>query len=182
MAHPHPPLTLVSPPPAEMAAPFTLDEVFRTCSAYVAYIGVRILGQDEDVDDLVQDVFIEALRGMSGLKDAGAVRGWLGTVTVRVASRRLKVRRLRRFLRLEDAPDYEARAWAGAGQEQCAALARVYRLLDQVPARHRIAWILRVVEGLEVDEVAGRCEVSRATVKRWIEAVQARIERRLGDG
>lgn len=189
------PLSLVPPPKAggDRARPdatlhasvdatpeATLDSAFRSYSAYVAYIGVRILGQDDEIDDLVQDVFVEAVRGLGRLKDAGAVKGWLGTVTVRVASRKLVVRRLRRFLRLDDAPAYEAMVWPGADPEQCATLARIYRLLDRVPAKHRIAWILRMVEGEPVDEVARLCNCSRATAKRWVEAVQSTIEREMG--
>jgi RNA polymerase sigma-70 factor, ECF subfamily len=173
-----PPLALVPPPaPDGGAAPGTLDGAFRAYSAYVAYIGVRILGQDEEIDDLVQDVFVEAVRGLGRLKDAGAVKGWLGTVTVRVASRRLALRRLRRFFRLEETPVYEQMEWPGASPEQCATLARLYRLLDTVPARQRIAWVLRVVEDEPIDDVARLLGCSRATVKRWVQAVQAVVDR-----
>jgi RNA polymerase sigma-70 factor (ECF subfamily) len=176
-----PPLTLV---PAQRGAPEAraegLDDAFRNYAAYVATIGIRILGNDDEVDDLVQDVFIEAARGLRQVREAGAVKGWLGTIAVRVASRRLKRRRLRRFLGLSE--EQEAPAWPGASPEQSAAIAHVYRLLDQVPARHRAAWILRVVEGEPIDEVARLCDCSRATVKRWIQAVQERVERSLGHG
>ena len=177
-----PPLRVVTEPPVPDGLPASLhlDELFRRYSAYVAYIGVRILGQDDDVDDLVQDVFVEAARGVSRLADPGAVKGWLGTVTVRVASRRLKVRRLRRFLRLEDAPVTDVR-WAGADPEQCATIGRLYRILDLVPARHRIAWLLRVVEGESLEETARLCGCSLATVKRWIAEVQRTIDREARD-
>lgn len=176
------PLRLVPPPDGDgVREDQSLNEIFREHAAYVAYIGVRILGQDDEIDDLVQDVFVEALRGLRGLRDAGALRGWLGRVTVRAASRRLKVRRLRRFFGLDEGRAYE-HAWTGASPEQCALVARVYGALDDVPAKHRIAWILRVVEGEPVDEVARLCDVSRATAKRWVGAVQQRVERMLGHG
>jgi RNA polymerase sigma-70 factor (ECF subfamily) len=179
----NPPLTLVrTPPPLEDPPARGLDDVFRSYSAYVAYIGIRILGQDEEIDDLVQDVFVEAVRGLGRLKEAGAIKGWLGTVTVRAASRRLRVRRVRRFFGLGDLPDYEALVAAGADPEQGATLARIYRLLDELPPRHRIAWILRVVEGEAIDDVARMCDCSRATVKRWVQGVQDHIERHVGHG
>jgi RNA polymerase sigma-70 factor (ECF subfamily) len=169
-----------TPDPPAPAAPLALGDLFRAYSAYVAYIGVRILGQDDDVDDLVQDVFIEAGAGLRAVRDPAAVRGWLGTIAVRVASRKLRVRRLKRFLGFDEARGYEQVRWAGADAEQCALLSRVYRALDDVPARHRAAWLLRVVEGETIDEVARLCGCSRASAKRWVKAVDEHVERELG--
>jgi RNA polymerase sigma-70 factor (ECF subfamily) len=183
MAPHRPPLTLVpNAPEASEAGLLTLDVLFRNYSAYVAHIGIRILGQDDDVDDLVQDVFIEAGAGLHTVRERRAVKGWLGTIAVRVASRKLKVRRLKRFLGLDEArvePEASLR-FAGTDAEHSATIARIYRLLDQVPAKHRIAWLLRVVEGETVDEVARLCGCSRASAKRWIKSVEEHLERNLG--
>ena len=63
---------------------------------------------------LVQDVFLSAQTTLPELRHAEAIRGWLATVTVRVARRRLRARRLRRFSapadldRADDVPDRAA--------------------------------------------------------------------------
>ena len=75
------------------------DSCAQNADDQVARIASRILGRDnEEVDDLVQDVFAEAATGLARLRDtsAGSLKGWLATVTVRVATRRLRARRLRR--------------------------------------------------------------------------------------
>src|SRR4051812_21010739 len=77
------------------------DSVFRRYSPYVASIGLRLLGRDEELDDLVQDVFLEAHRGLKQVRDAGSVKGWLARICVRRAVRRLRRRRLRAFLSLD---------------------------------------------------------------------------------
>src|SRR5688572_29377500 len=108
----------------------TLGEAFRAYGAYVARIGTRILGyDDEEIDDLVQDVFTEAAAGLPALRGPGALKGWLATVTVRVAVRRLRARQLRRLLFRSDDRVPTTAAWAGASPEQCATIARVYALL-----------------------------------------------------
>src|SRR5690349_8645681 len=38
-----------------------LDELYRRYAPYVAVIATRILGRDDELDDLVQDVFLGAL-------------------------------------------------------------------------------------------------------------------------
>src|SRR4029077_1840693 len=81
-----------------------LADLFRRYAPYVATIGLRLLGRDDDLDDLVQDVFIEAYRGLAGLRSHDAVKGWLARITVRRATRRLRARRLRAFFSLEALP------------------------------------------------------------------------------
>lgn len=167
-------LVLVPTTPGPGQPPLTsFDAIYRAYSAYVAYIGVRILGRQDEIDDLVQDVFVEALRGLDKLKDAEAVKAWLATVTVRVATRRLRMRKLKRFLGLgEIKADL---VWPGASAEQTTEVARIYEKLERVPSKHRIAWVLRMVQGEPLAHVAQTCGCSLATAKRWIESVQDQV-------
>ena len=103
---------------------------------------------------------------------------WLATVTVRVASRRLRRRRLWRFLGLDDVTGSAEPVATGASPEQQALLASLYRVLDDVPVRERVAWALRFLEGRGLDEVATLCGCSLATAKRRVAAVQQVLERR----
>jgi RNA polymerase sigma-70 factor (ECF subfamily) len=178
-------LTLVRTPPSHPASGEevrTLAEAFRRFAPYVARIAARILGNDtEEVDDLVQDVFAEAATGLAQLRDtsAGSVRGWLATVTVRVATRRLRARRLRRMI-FRDVPSKEPLAMAPqASPEQRALAEHLYRLLERLPPRQHVAWILRHVEEQSLDEVARSCGCSLATAKRAIAAAEDWIERRI---
>jgi RNA polymerase sigma-70 factor (ECF subfamily) len=161
-----------SAPPAPDVA-----QLFRSYAPYVAAIALRLLGRSDEVDDVVQDVFVSALRGVHRVREPGAVRGWLATVTVRVARRRLRMRRLRAFVGLERAVDYERLIAPGASPEDRAFLARVYRALDTLPVDQRTAWALRYVHGDALDAVATACGCSLATAKRRIAAAQAAIER-----
>ena len=164
-----------SGPPAVAGAPVEL--LFRRYSPYVAAIAMRLLGRDEEIDDVVQDVFLAAFLGLGALADPNATKGWLATVTVRTVRRRLRARRLRGLLRLETTPEYEDVAAPGASPEERALLACVYRVLDGVPANHRIAWTLRHVEGESLEKVAEMCGCSLATAKRWITSTHATVEK-----
>lgn len=166
---------------ASACADLDLDTAFRLHSRYVAGIALRLLGRESDVDDVVQDVFLSAIRGLSQLRDPGAVRGWLATVTVRVARRRLKMRRLRAMIGLDEAHDYRELAVPGTRAEDRVFLARVYAALDGVPADHRIAWVLRHVAGEDLDTIAKKCGSSLATVKRHIANAHAAVEELVHD-
>lgn len=156
------------------------DAVFRACARYVAVIAHRIVGDPDEADDVLQDVFVEFQKSRHRVRDPGAVRAWLATATVRIARRRLWRRRFIRVVRFEDA-DYQQAASPAASPEQRAEIAAIYRFLDTVPPAKRIAWVLRRIHGATLDEAASMCDVSLATVKRWISAVDARLKEEYGD-
>src|SRR5262249_3286390 len=142
---------------AASGGPIDLDEAFRRYAPLVASISFRILGTHQDVEDVVQDVFLEARRWISRIHDPGALKAWLTTVAARTARRRLRTRKLRMMLHFGDAPEYLELADAGASPRQRALLAEIYRVLDQLPVEERFAWTLRLVEGQSLPEVAQHC-------------------------
>jgi RNA polymerase sigma-70 factor (ECF subfamily) len=161
--------------------PSDLDALFRRFAPYVARIGARILGREGDLDDLVQDVFLDGVRGLRALRDPAAVRGWLATVTVRHARRRLRTRRLWALLGADHPIDADTLLAPGASPEDRAQLVAVYRALDDLAADARIAWVLHAVEGQSLDEVASACGFSRATAHRRIQEARAAIDEVLRD-
>jgi RNA polymerase sigma-70 factor (ECF subfamily) len=143
---------------------------------------MRLLGRDDEVEDVVQDVFLIALNGLSQVREPGALRAWLATVTVRVSRERLRLRRLKSFLRFDDTPTYEDVAAPGASPEERALLAQVYAILDALPVNERIAWTLRYIEGQPLADVAALVGCSLATAKRRIAAAHNVIDRSVADG
>jgi RNA polymerase sigma-70 factor (ECF subfamily) len=158
-----------------------LDELgglFRAYSGYVATIAVRILGRDHEVDDVVQDVFLAALSGLKTMRTPESIKFWLGTIAVRKASYRLRRRRLRAYIGLDDAGCPELPA-PGVSPEEQALLQRVYKTLDRLPVADRVAWILRHIEGEQLDGVAKLAGCSLATAKRRLFAAHQAIQRSL---
>ena len=160
--------------------PDGVEGYFRAYSGYVAAIALRLIGRREDVDDVVQEVFLAAIAGVGKLREPAAVKSWLATVTTRVVARKLRMRRFRSFLGLDDASRYAELA-VGASQEQATLVNRVYRVLDELPVSQRLAWTLRNVEGEQLDSVALICGCSLATAKRRIVAAQETIMKAVGD-
>ena len=154
---------------------------YRRYSSYVAAVAQRLLGRDHEVDDTVQEVFLIAVRGLDTLRDPGAIKGWLARITVRVASRRLQARRMRGWLRLDRAPTDSLPVDRSASPEQRVLLASLYRALDELPAKQRVAWILRHVEGSSLSEVAEMTGCSLATAKRRIVAAERWLQEVLSD-
>ncbi|MEO6600961.1 MAG: sigma-70 family RNA polymerase sigma factor [Polyangiaceae bacterium] len=142
------------------------DSVFRRFSPYVASIGLRLLGRDDELDDLVQDVFLEAHRGLSRVREPAAIKGWLARICVRRAVRRLRRRRLRAFLSLDTLCHDPELVAPGASPEARAEVSRLYGKLERLPALERVVWVLRYLEGNSLEEIATVCACSKSTVQR----------------
>lgn len=159
----------------------SLDEVYRQTCRYVAAIIIRLDGRAADVDDLVQDVFVEAAAGIEKLRDPEAIKGWLATIAVRVVRRRLRTRRLWRFLGFSHPVEPTELVDSAASPLDRILLRSVYRVLDDMPTEDRLAFCLHAIEGETVEAVAEHCGCSYATAKRRVSRAQRRIEERLSD-
>jgi RNA polymerase sigma-70 factor (ECF subfamily) len=176
--------------PAVFDGPPSWEQLFRLYGPYVAQVALRVLGRDDEVDDVVQEVFLSVMSDIEKLRNPLSVRGWLKTVTVRKAYRVLKQRGRRRlwaFFGLGDSAELAVAGSTypltapGCSAEERVLLLRIYRLLDELPAHERLAWTLRYIEGEQVESVATLCGCSLATVKRRIAAAQTFLARTLDD-
>jgi len=159
-----------------------LDDVYRRYCRYVAAVILRLDGRHAEVDDIVQEVFVEAARGVARLREPDAVKGWLATITVRVVRHRLRARRLRRFLGLDAQADYAGLIDPSASPLDKLLVRAVYRVLDELPVDDRLAFTLHHIEGEKLEVVARLCGCSCATAKRRIARAQQAIEDRMGEG
>ena len=138
----------------------------------------KLLGNDLELDDFVQDTFVIALDRLATLRDPRQVRSWLTTIAVRLARKRLVTRDRRRRFRLQ----VGQASPASSDPRDRAPADELYEALDQLPAKLRIPWILARVAGESLTETAAACEVSLATVKRRIAAAQARLDASFAGG
>ncbi len=162
------------------AAPLDFDTLYDRYARYVARILIRLTGGDEEVDDLVQDVFMLAARGLPTIRDPAAVPAWLATIAVRRVHRKLWSRRLRNIFRVSDPIEEVELAAPGCSPEDRLLLKRVFVVLDRVAVRDRIAWTLHVLEGETLETVAQACRCSLSTAKRRIASAQAKIDKEVG--
>jgi RNA polymerase sigma-70 factor (ECF subfamily) len=145
---------------------------------YDRYVGlvqrvlVRTLGNNRDLDDLTQDVFITVVRRCPTLRDPDALRSFIVSVVLRTARNELRKRAIRRLVGLEEASGLGASMPHDAATAQ--GIRHLYRALDRLDANSRTAFVLRHVEGCNLAETAASCGCSLATVKRWL----ARAEKR----
>lgn len=153
-------------------------QLYRDHVDAAAALAMRLLGRSSDAEDVVQDAFVTAFGRMNQLRDGALFRAWLMRITVHEVHRRFRRRKLMRTLGLDRGEDDATLARFAAPHldaDQRAQLVALDRVLSRLPARERVVWMLRHVEGQELAEIASACEASLATIKRWLSRADAQV-------
>ena len=150
------------------------EALFRRYIALVNGLGYRLLGRDSELEDLVQDSFTEAWRSLPRLENPQAFASWLASIVIRTAHKMLRRRKLARALglRRSEPIDLDALISPAAPPDARSELEGIYRLVEALPTTTRVAFLLRRVEGLPLEEIAGATGASLATVKRRIASAE----------
>jgi RNA polymerase sigma-70 factor (ECF subfamily) len=130
-----------------------------------------------EVDDLVQDVFMRALRRLSTLREAGSFGAWLAAIARNVANDYHR-RSVPEESLSNDASDQEIqRGTSSADQdEQAVAILEAVMSLSET---YRETLILRLVEGMTGPEIAARTGMTHGSVRvnlhRGMEELRAKL-------
>jgi len=106
-----------------------------------------------DVDDLVQETFFRAFRGLSGWRGEASFRSWLFTIGGNLLRDEFRRRKGRRMLSLEDR-DLPDPADPHADLAAREAGERIREGLTRLPRLQREVFLLRALEGSDYDEIA----------------------------
>ena len=146
--------------------PIDAGSLFRMHAAFVAGFLARLGCKGQDLDDLVQEVFLVAHRRGGFIPGPARPTTWLAEIALRVASTSRRTSR-RRPEEPDDARVLSATA-ASADPAQAAetgqALTRVQQALDTLDLDRRAAFILFELEGESCDAIAAGLGIPLTTV------------------
>jgi RNA polymerase sigma-70 factor (ECF subfamily) len=128
----------------------------------------------QDVEDLVQDVFLTAWRRLDDLRDPAAFGGWIAMI----ARNRATDAHRRGADHVELPADLRSPGSAGAEAEAHAALDAIRAL----PDAYRETLMLRLVEGLTGPEIAERTGLTPASVRVNLHRGMKMLRERLSGG
>jgi len=130
------------------------------------------LAPDVDAEDLLQELFVVALRKADALGAADSPRAWLYGVAVKLAASRRRAARLRRFFGLEAASDVSAVDSPSRTVEQRDAQALLARALRPLSDAKRDVFVLFELQGLPGEAIAEALGIPLKTV--WTRLFHAR--------
>lgn len=137
----------------------------------------QLLGNVDDAQDAVQDAFVTALRSLDHFEGRSSLATWLHRIVVNAALMKLRSRRRRHEQPIEEflptylddghqarpAPRWGESAVASLEQDETRQLVR--QCIDRLPETHRTILLLRDIQELDAETVAGLLEISSDAVK-----------------
>lgn len=142
---------------------------------YLDYFGMVhaiLLGRipRQEVDDLVQDVFLTAFTRLRTLREPAAFGGWLATIARNRATD---------YLRQARAPLELADELPGGAPIETEALA-AFDAIRRLPEAYRETLLMRLVEGMSGQEIAERTGLTPGSVRVNLHRGMSMLRERLG--
>ncbi len=159
-----------------------LDDELRTAMEAEANrhfaLARRLLGDDADAADALQEAWLRAWRGRDAWRGEGPAGAWLRAIVARECLRTLRWRGVRRWLPFgERVPDHADPVAAPDGALDAA---RARLAVAALPTQQRIVFTLRFDEGWTIPEIAVALELSGETVKTHLTRALDRLRGVLG--
>lgn len=160
-------------------------ELVTRYESKVYSLALKMLRNPEDAEDVLQDTFLRAYRGIKSFQGNSTFSTWIYRITANSALMRLRKRQLP-TVSIDDADERETPIniadWAPGpveqllNQETQAAMAEA---IEALPAEFRQVFVLRDLEELSNAEVADILDLSVAAVKSRLHRARLKIRNRL---
>jgi RNA polymerase sigma-70 factor, ECF subfamily len=136
--------------------PAATRELFRRHRGRVHASLYRVLGGNRDMDDLLQEAFLQVFQSLRGWRAEASLATWIDRVAVRVAYRYLsqRGRRIQTDPIVDDDSVPTVDGTNARRQHARDGVRRLYAVLDELGAAARLAFTLHEIDGRPLAEVA----------------------------
>jgi RNA polymerase sigma-70 factor (ECF subfamily) len=164
------------------------DEIVSRHYQRVCNILFHSIGTAASIEDLAQDVFLKVYDALPKYRGDSTFSTWLYRIAVNAALdelRRIKRKRMLYFLRADELEGYERELGAALSSprrpdqelERKELGETLQRAMNKLPAKQRVAFVLREVEGFSYTEIAGMLKCSLGTVKSRLFHARLKLRR-----
>jgi RNA polymerase sigma-70 factor, ECF subfamily len=143
------------------------EELVRTYQHRVFGVALRMLGNAAEAEEIAQEVFLRAHRGLAEFRGDAKLSTWLYTIASRLCLNHLASGE-RGMVRAGDAGLLQLPHEAGGPDtvlEQTELEAALHRAIAELPDERRIVIVLRDLEGLAYEEIAEALDLPTGTVR-----------------
>ena len=153
------------------------EELYRQHARRLFGLVVRMIGSVEDAEDLLQEVFLQAHRKLSGFRGDSALGTWLYRLTMNHCLDHLRARQVRMNRVTESLDEDGVEEPIAPAPVVPAAVNRLdlERAINMLPAGARAAFLLHDVEGFEHREIAQILGISEGTSKSQVHKARMKL-------
>jgi RNA polymerase sigma-70 factor (ECF subfamily) len=158
--------------------PAAQRELFQREKRRVHATLYRVLGANTEMEDLVQEAFIEVFKSLRNFRGEAQLSTWIDRITVRVAYAYLTRKRARpaRLEAVHEMPADDPTAEQRALMREAAR--RMFAVLDKLDVKQRLAFSLHVLDGRPMAEVAELMSASVVATKTRVWRARRAIDKR----
>jgi RNA polymerase sigma-70 factor (ECF subfamily) len=159
--------------------PGAFEEVVRLTYRHVYTQALRLVGDRQEAEDVAQDAYFRAYRGLEGFRGDAQFETWLYRIVANAAMS--NIRRRRRFGEILSDPPVDRRDEDGAAEVSERTMDRdaLARALGSLPMSLRSVVILKDVYGLSCREIGDELGVSEGAVKVRLHRARRRLKNEL---
>jgi RNA polymerase sigma-70 factor (ECF subfamily) len=144
-------------------------ELVRRYQKQVFRIVLRMVKSPDDADDITQDTFVRAHRGLGTFKDEFDFHPWLFRIAYNQAINFINKRKRQAAADIDEIPERDIKGGPEPESPMQSAsrrelLGRLESALNQLPEEQRTVFLLRVQEGLSYEEIAETMDTPKGTV------------------
>jgi RNA polymerase sigma-70 factor (ECF subfamily) len=156
------------------------QRAFDEFNQVVQRLLIRSLGPNAEIGDLIGDVFLTFFENAHRIRLAGGVRSYLVSITMNIVRREVRRSRRRRLIYGSESTNGEIDVKAGSDDPSAkAALIQLSRILDELNAEERAAFVLHGMEGMQIAEIAQALGMSHSTAKRRVRRANEHVFKRV---
>jgi RNA polymerase sigma-70 factor (ECF subfamily) len=161
------------------------SELFRRHRQYIWRIGYRFFANAEDAEDLTQEVFFKAYRGLSNFEDRAAIKTWLHRIALNICLNELRARRRRpplAFLAIEELSDtLPGNEMQNSHVEQIISQEKLRAVLAGIKLKDQEALYLRAVEDYAYADIAELLGVGLSAAKMRVYRTRLALQKAILD-
>lgn len=159
------------------------EEVYRTHAGRLYSVACRLVGNQADAEDLLQDIFLAAHRKLDSFRGESALGTWLYRLATNLCLDHLRSKSVRTS-QLTDTLDQEPGLSDVSSRglaDRTVARMDLERALAKLPEGCRAAFVLHDIEGLEHREVASILGIAEGTSKSQVHKARLRLRALLSE-
>ena len=171
---------------------YSFNEIVVAYEKKIFNLIYRIIGDYEDSSDLTQETFVSAYRAFGAFRGDAKIYTWLYKIALNHTRNWLRQHKRRQSVRVEslDQPidwdenertrelaDYQSNPEAELENKELRA--KILAAIESLPSEYREVVILREIEGLSYNEIAGITGLSLDNVKTRLSRARAQLRRQL---
>lgn len=163
----------------------SFHELMERHAPGVFRLAFRLVGNESDAEDVVQETFMGAFRQMSGFRGEATVKTWLSRIAVRQAARHYRIRgrgRMRPLQVIEtEGSERSETIGDGPSSESIERSMDVRRAVEKLTPEHREVILLREFDGMSYGEIADVLSVPQGTVESRLHRARQELKELLRD-